>query len=976
MTAPQTMFNIIAHFFSRLSNVGIEENDSDVVKEAKYRLNYSIYFLLLCITIFHIYSYQQSFFPTFAIAIYATYFFNIISLILQILHFHKIAFNFYFTSGLFVLFVLSGQWGAESMVQLFMLGICLELILHFRENPKMRTLSILVIVGAFLWVSIWDMAPFFTLLHIPQHKLEGDILLHIKRYSSICSVLFVVNVSFGFIRKIQDKNEALQTQILLLQNLNSELEDSQKMQKAIFDNSAVGKVLFLFKDDEFKPVDCNEQTLSIFECPDKQTFLNDIFFYRCDKEAINQKEKMITHLQSHNFYTDDMCFQTYNKRKFRAKRWAKKLVLADKLYLLVGIQDITKEKEIANKIIESESKLLSVVNSTTDSIWAVNPNLEIQYFNTAFEKAFMKYRNTAPEIGMSAIATFQGIHIATETHEPVDWKGEFEKVFRGERRRFDVYVIYPDRKVYLSHTLNPIVEKETGAIIGCTGWSKNTTDITLKMQEVAEKNQLIQMILSTIPDMLYIYDIQENRGIYSNNKQADALGYLQEEINAPNFIIDKVIYPEDRHLIVENWERIKNLKDGEVTLIEHRAIHKDGSIRWFASKEKVFLRSEDGRVKQYIGLTQDISDLKKTEARILRNEHQLDMAQEIGKFGSFVYEMKSGLFKITRQLKQLLDFDDDITIEEYFQHIHHKDQKLHHLAVMKLIKRGTPINITVRYVHQNGSIAYFKVRANAFYGTDKKIEQIIGTLQEITEHKRIEQELINQNIALEKVNAELDKFVYSTAHDLRAPVSSALGLIQLMATQDSGPVMEKYVDLQHRCLEKLDIFICDIILFSYNSRLKITYEEIDFRTIIDKALGDIKYNAKTEKVEKEIRVSNDFPFVSDASRLKIILQHALSNGFRFADMSKSICTLKIDVQINKENAIIAITDNGIGIDSAIIHKVFDMFFKGTIHSDGSGIGLYIVKDTVSKLGGSVEIRSVLQEGTTLTIILPNHIDDK
>lgn len=976
MIAPQTILNIFTKTFSRLSNVGVEETDSESVKESKNRLNYSIYFLLVCIFIFHLYSYQQSFFAAFALAIYATYFFNITSLILQFFGYHKIAFNFYFTSGLFVLFVLSGQWGPESMVQLFMLGVCLELILHFRENVKMRIISIFVVVGTFLWVSIFDIGPFFELIHIPQHKLEGDILVHIKRYSSISAVLFVINVSFGFIRKIQAKNEVLNEQISLLQKLNNELADSQKMQKIIFDNSADSQTLFLVEDNHFKAVDCNEQTLVMFECPNKEAYLNNILFYRCDEYAEAKKEKMMKHLETHDFYADEMIFQTYNKRKFWVKRWVKKLTLADKSYLLGGVEDISQEKEAANKVVRSESRLISVVNSTTDSVWAVNLDLEIQYFNAAFETSYTKYWHKAPEIGMSAIAIFQNLHISIETQQPIDWQSAFEQVLKGECKTFDVYIVYPDRKVYLSHTLNPIIEKKTGEIIGCTAWSKDITDITLKMMEVAEKNQLIEMILSTIPDMLYIYDIQENRGIYSNNRQADALGYLQDEINTPNFIIDKVIYPEDKHLIIENWERIKTLKDNEVTLIEHRAIHKDGSIRWFSSKEKVFLRSEDGKVKQYIGLTQDISDIKKTEARILRNEHQLDMAQEIGKFGSFVYEMKNGVFKTTRQLKQLLDLEDDITIEEYFQRIHRKDQRAHHVAVMQLVKKGKPINITVRYVHKNGSIAYFKVRANAFYGSDKQIEQIIGTLQEITEHKRIEQELIKQNIALEKVNTELDKFVYSTAHDLRAPVSSALGLVQLMATQDNGPVMERYVDLQRRCLEKLDVFICDIILFSYNSRLKITYEEIDFNTIINKALGDIKYNAKTEKVQKEIEISANIPFISDASRLKIILQHALSNGFRFADMNKPVCTLKISVLITKENAIISITDNGIGIDNSILGKVFDMFYKGTIHSDGSGIGLYIVKDTVSKLGGNVEIHSVLQEGTTLTITLPNHVDEK
>lgn len=965
------MFKYIFHFLSLLSSLGIEEEDTEHQRETKARITYGASFLLIAVFIFHIISFEKSYFSAFASIIYATYFFTISTLILQGFKLWQIAFYFYFVTGTLILFVFAAFWGGESMVQLFMMGICLELILHYRDNFKIGIIAVAFVVMLFLLVSLVNFAPLFVYLGIKQEVLAPDMLFYLRRYVSIVSVLFVINVSLGFVRKIHEKNQTLNQKLAQLESINAELEESRKMQKAVFDNSFDSQVLFEEKNNVFIPIDCNEQSLVTFECTDKKMYLDNISFFRCDPNADKNYQIMIETLKNSDYYSDEMIFQTYTQRKFLAKRWIKKIHLDGKNYLLGGIEDVSEAREAANKIIESEARLVSVFNSTTDRVWSVNLDLEMQYFNTAFQKAYKEYWGKEPQIGIHALSVFQNLHISRKTKNAINWKMEFEEVLKGKRKTFEVSVAYPNKTIYLSHTLNPIIEPETGEVIGCTAWSKDITDITLKMIEIEEKNQLISLILGTIPDMLYIYDIQENRGIYSNKNQADLLGYDEEEINTPNFIIDNMIYPDDKQMVIAHWERIKSLKDDEVTLIEHRAFHKDGTVKWFASREKVFMRDEQGNVKQYIGLTQDVSEWKKAQANILRNEHQLEMAQEIGKFGSFVYEMKSGDFKTTKQLNALLDLEENASFDDYFNRIHNKDKKKYRLAVGKLLRYGETINLTVRFVRKNDEIGYFKVRAIAVQNKKNEIEQIIGTLQDVTEHKRIESELMKQNDALEKLNNELDTFVYSTAHDLRGPVSSALGLIQLIHNKHNSAETTTYVELQQKCLEKMDSFICNIILFSYNSRLPIKNVEIDFHKLIGEALFNLKYNENEDKVNVEISIHTKCPFVSDLSRLEIILQHLLSNAFRFADLTKENPYIKVEVKCQSKQMHITVADNGIGIEESFLPKVFDMLCKGTVKSAGSGIGLYIVKDFVLKLGGTVDIKSELKQGTTVTIVLPN-----
>jgi signal transduction histidine kinase len=244
----------------------------------------------------------------------------------------------------------------------------------------------------------------------------------------------------------------------------------------------------------------------------------------------------------------------------------------------------------------------------------------------------------------------------------------------------------------------------------------------------------------------------------------------------------------------------------------------------------------------------------------------------------------------------------------------------------------------------------------------------IGTIQDITERKVIEEELKTRN-------DELTNFVYKVSHDLRSPLLSVSGLINLMKTSTLDNEQSKYISLIEDRVKRLDTFIMDILSHSKNLYTDIQIEKINFQKIIDGAFDDLAYLQNTSRISRKVSISKK-AFYSDPQRLKDIFRNLISNAIQYIHPSKKINTINIDISISERYASIIIEDNGLGIDKSVCPKIFNMFYRGNELSNGSGIGLYIVNQAVEKIGGTISVESVISQGSKFFITLPNLTDRK
>lgn len=236
-------------------------------------------------------------------------------------------------------------------------------------------------------------------------------------------------------------------------------------------------------------------------------------------------------------------------------------------------------------------------------------------------------------------------------------------------------------------------------------------------------------------------------------------------------------------------------------------------------------------------------------------------------------------------------------------------------------------------------------------------------------------ELVKKNEELQKTNQELDNLIYSISHDLRAPIVSIQGLVSLRKGIAQDPESQQYIELEERSLDKLDKFIQDLLAYSRINRMEVVKEVVDLQTLTQEILQQVSFYHQAQQKTKQKAVDLSLSchltrtFYSDKVKLQIILQNLVSNAVNYADFTKENPFCKIEITQDEQHTIIKIQDNGLGIDSKHGNRIFDMFYRANTNSKGSGLGLYIVKEAVEKMKGTISFESKQKEGTTFYLVL-------
>ncbi len=244
------------------------------------------------------------------------------------------------------------------------------------------------------------------------------------------------------------------------------------------------------------------------------------------------------------------------------------------------------------------------------------------------------------------------------------------------------------------------------------------------------------------------------------------------------------------------------------------------------------------------------------------------------------------------------------------------------------------------------------------------------------ENMRKEQEetLRKKNEELTKINKELDSFVYSVSHNLRSPLSSVLGLVNvaLLDDQKSTEMVDSYFEMIGRNISRLDATLREILHYSRNARSEVEFSEINLEQLIRQSFAEMKYLEVHREIEKQIDIQNkEVPFYSDVYRLSVILSNLISNAIKYYDESKGKNLIRVSATITSASAVIHIHDNGIGIHPDYMSEIFNMFYRATEKNQGEGLGLYIVKEMLERLHATVSVTSTVNLATDITLTIPN-----
>ncbi|MGL5881485.1 MAG: PAS domain-containing protein, partial [Xenococcaceae cyanobacterium] len=273
--------------------------------------------------------------------------------------------------------------------------------------------------------------------------------------------------------------------------------------------------------------------------------------------------------------------------------------------------------------------------------------------------------------------------------------------------------------------------------------------IELSERQQAEKQarssqQFIQQIADTMPGLLYIYDAIASENVYLNSQAFDLLGYTKEEIQTMGAqFMPQVMHPEDLTRLSEHFDRLNFFQSEDVLGFEYRMRHRDGHYCWFYSRDKIFSRTNDGKLHQILGVAQDISERKQAEENLRNSEEQVRLATNAAELGMWFWDLPKNSLVWTEKSKALFGISPEtqMSYELFLDCLHPDDRDRTNDAVNRSLEDKNEYDIEYRSVWSDGSIHWITAKGRGFYDETGNPIKMMGTVQDITQRKQAEETL-------------------------------------------------------------------------------------------------------------------------------------------------------------------------------------------------------------------------------------------
>ena len=444
-----------------------------------------------------------------------------------------------------------------------------------------------------------------------------------------------------------------------------------------------------------------------------------------------------------------------------------------------------------------------------------------------------------------------------------------------------------------------------------------------------------------------------------NHSFLQLTGYDKSEIYSIKN--QETIHPEEaeRNISIDNQLFSQQLGSYNE---EKRLITKNGSLL-YTIEHGAPLQTGSDSLQKLIQVV-NITSRKIAENDLLESENRLIQAQTFARLGSWEYWPKNNNLILSSEVYQLFNIEENKQVDAGFfiSFLQHEEYQSLLPGIKNFLQDESidEIKREFKIKPDNQQEKIVQVKAAKIW-QEQKLIKIFGFVLDITELKKTEEDLRTRN-------NELTNFVYKISHDLRSPLSSIAGLLSLLKPMDEEN--DQYLQMIKNRIEKLDNFIADILTHSKNLYTAVVIGKINMQKVVEEVWAELSHLKNYKKVQLIIDIQNE-ELYSDHSRVKDITKNIIANAIQYINPSRDEHYVKVLISIDDNQMEAEFIDNGMGIDPKTLPRVFDIFFRGSDTSTGSGIGLYIVKQSVEKLNGKINIHSSTREGTKVSIAMPN-----
>lgn len=250
-------------------------------------------------------------------------------------------------------------------------------------------------------------------------------------------------------------------------------------------------------------------------------------------------------------------------------------------------------------------------------------------------------------------------------------------------------------------------------------------------------------------------------------------------------------------------------------------------------------------------------------------------------------------------------------------------------------------------------------------------DEVRISIENAAEMLRTRRELNARTSELELAYEELDQFVYSASHDLRSPITSLKGILEI-AARESEPSMD-YLDMIRTVVTKMDQYVVNVINYYRSNRTGLHPEEVDIAVLITELLEEFRFHPAAEQVDLQTDLQPGIMLRSDPIKLNMIVRNLVLNAIQFQRKDNPQKKVWISGKAEGDTYCLNVEDNGQGIRQDLGDRLFEMFQRDNLYKAGTGLGLYIVHQSVKKLRGRIEYKSEVGKGATFSVLLPMNL---
>lgn len=390
-------------------------------------------------------------------------------------------------------------------------------------------------------------------------------------------------------------------------------------------------------------------------------------------------------------------------------------------------------------------------------------------------------------------------------------------------------------------------------------------------------------------------------------------------------------------------------------------------------------------------LNLEVTERSRAEGELRRSQERLQLALEAAHMVTWEWDRMRDETIFSKNVGKVMGIDSPSKAQNsksWWNWVHPGDLWRHKRTMLKaFVKRDSYVSQFRLFRPDNGILEWLEDHARGIVNAAGKLTGATGVVMDITERKQAEQEIEEGKRQLERrvrertaelfaANKELEAFSYSVSHDLRSPLRSIMGSVELLAEQGKGRLdgeSEELLGLVVQKARRMNELITDLLSLSRVSRTEMRCGTVCLSELVQRIAADIR--ATEADRAAEFIIAPEVKVHGDERLLRVALENLLNNAWKFSRQS-SMARIEFGIEQLHGQAVFFVRDNGAGFDMAYADKLFVPFQRLHSESDfpGTGIGLVTVQRIISRHGGRIWAEGVVDKGATFYFTLPNQTE--